>query len=281
MANVKQEKVTANTPVSVPKPADEGSRKEKKSGLLFGLFAFLVSLIIIAGILGGAFYLVIHNNVNGLGERYRNSIQRIPIVKLALPKVADPEDPKYLTDNEIKAKYQQLRKDKDELTKQLDEANKKIAELQKAKADIDKLKAENDQIKSDMQSQKNQFDQQKKQLADDKKKLDQLAAGSDKTGFKEFFEKMEPETAKQMYNQILQEQKASDDEKKFAQLYETMDPSAAAAIFEQMGNSKIDLVVNILKNMKKEASAQILAQMTPAYASNVTEKLSKIYIKGN
>ena len=55
-------------------------------------------------VIGGAFYFIMHNNINGIGERYRKNLQAIPVLKLALPSVKDPDDPKYLTDDEIKKK---------------------------------------------------------------------------------------------------------------------------------------------------------------------------------
>jgi flagellar motility protein MotE (MotC chaperone) len=230
------------------------------------------------GVIGGAFYIVIHNNVNGLGERYRTNLQGLPLVKLALPAVADPTDPKYLTDDEIKKGYQELRKKNAELTKQLEEAKKNETELQKYKDDQDKTKAEDEKIKKDAEDQKAQIEAQKKQLDEDQKKVNELIASGDKAGFQAFFQKVDKDTASKIYTEIMKEQKASADATTFSQIYQTMDASAAAKIFEAMGDSKIDLVVEILKNMKKENTAAIIAAMTPDFSSTVTEKLSQAYM---
>lgn len=258
-------------------PAEQGSEKQQKKGnnLLFGLFTLLTAIVIIVGILGGVFYYIVHNNINGVGERYRKQLQGVPILSLALPPLKDPEDPKYLTDDQIKEKYNELRKTKADLQSKLDAANQTIKELQKYKDEYTQLQQEDAKLKTDMQAQKDQLATQQKQLANDTEKLNQVIASGDKSGFKAYFEKVDTATAQKIYTQVMQEQKASAEVEKTAKLYESMDPTAAAGIFEQMGNAKIDLTVQILKNMKKETASEIIASMTAPFASTVTEKLSK------
>lgn len=273
-----KEKQATVQPAQSPKPQGSETQKDSKNGILFGLIAFLTALVIMLAVFGGAFYVVVHNNVNGIGEKYRNQLQKIPVLKLALPAVPDPEDPKYLTDSDIRARYAEMKKQKDDLTRQLSDTNKKIAELQKYKDSQDSANAENTKNQNDINAQKAQLDAQKKQLEEDRKKLNEMIASGDKAGFKDYFEKVDKDTAQKIYTQIMQEQKASDDAVKFAKLYESMDPAAAAAIFEQMGTAKLDTVVEILKNMKKDASAEVIAAMTPSFGATVTDKLSKTYL---
>lgn len=256
----------------------QGSDNHKKKGILFGVLALITALAVIVGVVGGAFFILISNNINGIADTYKKEIQGIPVLSMALPKEADPEDPKNMTEEQIKAKYLEYKSKSAELTKKLDEANKKIDELQKIKDEQDKIKAESEKIKKDAEAQKAQIDQQAKQMEEDKKKVDELIAKGDKAGFKSYYEKLDKENAKKLYAEILEEQKADEDALKFAKLYENMDPSSAASIFEQLGTGKIDLTVNILKFMKKESTAEVMAAMTPAFAAKVTEKLSKYYM---
>lgn len=260
---------------------------EKKKGVfgklmenkvVYGLLAFLLAMAIIFLVLGSAFYLVVKNNVNGMGEKYRKNLQGVPVIKWALPQPPDPEDPKYMTFDELAEKYNALKKENQEQSKKLGELSASNAELQLYKNSEDKVKAEGDAAKKDLEAQNAQLEQKKKELTDERKKLDEIIASGDKVAFKDFYEKMDKENAQRIYTAILSEQKVSEEAKKFAQLYETMDPSAAAKIFEQMGTAKMDLVVDILRNMKKESAAEVLASMTPAYASKVSEKLSKFYL---
>ncbi|NJD01284.1 MAG: DUF615 domain-containing protein [Ruminiclostridium sp.] len=249
----------------------------KSKGMLFTLFTFFIVILIIGIVFGGAFYLVIHNNINGLGERYRKTIQGIPIARLALPAPADPLDPRYLTDEEIKEKYKEFKKLNEELNKLLAESEKKQEELQKYKDEYDRYKAENDKFAQQLAERAASLDEERLKLNDLKKTIDELIANSDKTGLKEYFETVNPVLAEQIYADVVKQQQIDENAKKFAQIYEAMDASAAAQIFEEMGNSKIDLIAETLKNMKKEKSAEILAAMTPAFASKLTEKLDEIY----
>lgn len=256
-----------------PTPQGSNNGEKKRNGFLFSVLALMVALVIIAAVLGGAFYIVIHNNVNGLAEKYRKEIQAIPVLKHALPVPPDPEDPKYMTDAEIKDRYMELRKLRDELKAQLEEAGEKIEELRKYKDEQDRFTAENEKVRQSLEQQRLEIEEKIKRYEEDKKKLDEAIAQSDRDGFIEFFEKIDRENAEAIYARVIKEKKEEEEDVKFAKLYEAMDAEAAARIFEQLGSSKIDLVVEALKNMNREAASEILASMDPAYAAKVTEKL--------
>lgn len=278
MARKMNNTVAQEQPVQTVQEALENEKSRPLNGVIFTILAFITALVVMVTVVGGAAYLVIHNNVKGLGEQSRKYLQDNPALKWMLPAVPDPEDPKYMSDDEIKKKYLEVKAVRDNLMNQLDQANTKIQELQKYKDNEDKLHAEIDLGKKNLQSQQTQIDEEKKKLGEDKAKFEKLIASSDKTGFKEFYEKLDKETAQKIYSDIMKEQKASDDAKKFSLLYEAMDPDSSAKIFEQMGSEKMDLIVDILKNIKKETTAEILAAMTPTFASKVTEKMSQIYL---
>ncbi len=249
----------------------------KRKSMLFTLLTFFVALLVIGIILGGAFYFVIHNNVNGLGEKYRKTIQNIPIARMALPVVADPLDPQYMTADEITAKYKEFREKNEVLSKLYEESEKKQTELQKYKDEYEQNKAENEKTAQELKDRTSLLEEEQAKLDELKKKIDELIANGDKQGLKEYFETINPELAKQVYAEVVKQQQIDENAKKFAQIYEAMDASAAAQIFEAMGNAKIELVAQTLKNIKKEKTAEILAAMTPAFASKLTEKLDELY----
>ncbi|HEY9059827.1 MAG TPA: DUF615 domain-containing protein [Pseudobacteroides sp.] len=278
------EEEVVNQQLQSPKPQGSVDESDKK-GILFVLFALLTALVIMIAVIGGALFIVIKNNVNGTAEKYRKEIQGIPVLNLALPTAKEADDPEELTPEDLKKKYVELKKAKDEKIKELDDANKKIAELEKTKNEQDKIKVEADKYKKDNEELKKQNEAGKKQMEDERKKLegykkeiDEIVAKGDKTGFKEFYEQLNPEVSEKIYKEIITEKKVDTETKKFATLYETMDPSAAAAIFEQLGTGKIDLVVDILRYMKKESSAEVLAAMKTEFSAKVSEKLSKFYM---
>lgn len=250
-----------------------------KNKLIGGLAAFVIAVGIILLVLGGTFYILMKNNVNGVGERYRENLKDVPLLNRALPKAPDPNDPKYMSTKELTEKYSTLLKENEELNNKVAELGRQNDELNLYKNSEGAREEENEGLKKQIEEQALKLEEEKKQMAEERKKLDELIASGDKAGFKQFFENIDKENAQRIYTSIINEQKASEDTKKFVQLYENMDAAVAAKIFEQMGSSKIDLVVDILRNANKEAASEIIASMTPAFASKVTEKLSKIYMK--
>jgi len=260
-------------------PIPQGSEEESnKKGVLFVLLTIFTALVIMTAVIGGALFIVIKNNVGGTAERYRKEIQGIPILRLALSEAKEVDDPDKLTPEDLKKKYVELKKTKEDHIKQLESANKKIAELQNSNKQIDKLKEEAEKYKKQYEENVKQFEDEKSKLEEYKRKVDETVARGDKTAFKEFYEQLNPEISQKIYAEIITEQKVNSEIKKFATLYETMDSEAAAAIFEELGTAKIDLVVDILRYMKKESSAEVLASMKTDFSAMVSEKLSKFYM---
>ncbi len=263
----------------VQSPIPQGSDEESnKKGCLFVLLTLVTALLIMTAVIGGALFIVIKNNVGGTAERYRKEIQGVPILRLALPKAEDVDDPNKLTHEDLKQRYVELKQDKEKYLRQLEEAKKKIEELQNSNKQIGKLKEEADKYKKQYEDNVKQIENEKIKLDEYKRAVDEIVAKGDKTAFKEFYEQVNSETSQKIYAEIITEQKVNSEIKKFATLYETMDADAAAAIFEELGTEKIDLVVDILRYMKKESSAEVLAAMKTDFSAKVSEKLSKFYM---
>lgn len=254
-------------------------KEVKKNGALFTLMAFLVAIAIILVVFGSAFFIVIRNNINGLADRYRKDIQSIPILKWALPEPPDPESPEFLTDEEIKNKYMELRKLRDELNEKLEDSNKTISELQKYKQEQESNIEQMETEKSELQSQQLKLEEDRLLLEQDRQSFTEMVAAHDKEGFIEFYEKEDAETTQKIYTEIMQQEKVDQEVSKFVKIYASMDAGAAAGIFEEMGDEKLQMVVDILKNMKQEIAAEIISEMDAKFAAKVTEKLSAEYIK--
>jgi flagellar motility protein MotE (MotC chaperone) len=257
----------------------QGSENKGK-GTLSTFLTIAVVVLILAAVFGGVFYFIIHNNVNGLADRYRGSIQNMPVARLALPKTPDLLDSKNISREEVIKKYTELKTENDALKKQLAESSKKLDEYQVYKDDFDNMKSESEKELIDIKDRSAALDEKELKLNELKKKLDELTANGDKEAFKAYYEQLDPENAKQLYSAVIKEQQTNENVKKFAQVYAAMDASAAARIFEQLGTSKIDMTAETLKAMSKENSSAILQSMTPVFAAKVTEKLNALY-RGN
>lgn len=251
-----------------------------KNSVLFYVLTIITALLLVALIIGGVLFLAIKNNVNGIADSMGDSIESIPVLKMALPDKPDPEDEKNMSEEQVRKKYNQIIGDKDKLDKQVVDLTNQVEQLTK------QLSAK-DTNASLLQQQKDALEKEKLQLNADntslKKAFDDVSAAianGDTTEFKKYFEKIDPKIAADLYAEILKDEKMSDNVKKYCSIYEDMDASAVASIMEEMGTPKMPLIIEILKNLKKDTSAEILTEMTPAFAATVSERLAKVYNVG-
>lgn len=260
-----------------PEPKVEGN-KNKYDDAKYTVIGIISAVLIILLTVGITFTIVLKTNTAGLADKYRKNIQGIPVLKYALPKVADPEDPKNLSERELIEKYNSLRKEKQDFLARENEMNNQIAELLKYKADEEKRTADAEAKAAEAEDIKKKADEANVKLEVDKKAFDTVVAKADKQGFRSFYEQVSKDTAQKLYSEILGEQKISEDTKKYVQIYEQMDTKKAAQILEQVGKSDINLVVDILKNMSREKVSKILQEMTTDFAANISQKLSAVYM---
>lgn len=258
----------------MPKKNRDGKNKRKASAII----TLAVVVIIIAVVFGGVFYFIILNNSGGFAEKHRSTIQKLPVFRTALPAAPDPLDPKYMTPRQIKDKYVEFRAENEELKKQLDEATKKLNEYKYYKDNIESLETDAENKLNEIIDRTAALDAKELQLNEMKKQLDELIAEkAGRESFIEYFEKIDPENAKLIYESFAKKKQQNEEIKKFAQIYSKMDSDSAARIFEQLGNSKLDMIAETLMVMSKENSAAILEAMTPEFAAKVTEKLNELY----
>jgi len=244
--------------------------KDGKKGLLHAILAFVTALMVIAIVVGGAFYIVIHNNINGLADKYRDDIKDIPILSLALPKTVTPDDPENYDKEKLLSLYKQYKAENEDLKGQLKDYKEQNLELIKYKENADSITKEGEKLKSELEKEKAELEKYKKEV-------DELVARGDVEGFSEYFVKINAQTAEKIYREIVEKEKEDQEAKQFAQLYEKMDTGSSAKIFENLGQSKIDLISYTLKNMKKDVAAEIISEMSNEFAADVTDKLAKDY----
>lgn len=253
---------------------------EGKNSLVFYIVSIITALLLVVLIIGGVFFFAIKNNVNGLADNMADSVENIPILRLALPEKPDLEDEKNMTEEEVRTKYTQLRTEKAELEKQLTDLQTQLEQANKQLSAKDTNSTLIQQQMDELEKEKLKLESDNAGLKKDFDSVSEAIAKGDTAAFKSYFEKIDSETASKLYADILQDEKISADVKKYCAIYEEMDAGSVAAIMEQMGTEKMTLIVEILKNLKKETSAEIIAEMTPKFAADVSEKLAKVYNVG-
>jgi len=251
-----------------------------KKGKLLSILTVLLVIVIILSVFGGVFYYIVYNNIGGVTEANYSALKKIPLLNLALPEPPDPLNPKYMTASEIKKQYIIFKDETEELKNQLDEALKKIDEYKVFKDQYDSFVSEIEEKKRDLDSREKTVKEKELELKKLKDEVYTLIASGDKEGYAAYFESIDPEDARLIYEKIVTEQQINENIKKFAQVYAEMDPAAAASVFEKLGASKIEMIAEILMSMNKKESAKILESMNPDFAATVTQKLDELY-RGN
>ncbi|NLX77378.1 MAG: hypothetical protein GXZ01_08460 [Clostridiaceae bacterium] len=262
---------------SIAPKLKEKSKKEIKSGILDSLLTILVSILIVLVIFGGAFYYLLKNDIGGLGEYFRPSIERIPVLKLALPplpETEDPYDPKHLTQKELLTKYNELRAINRELTEQLEDANKRIADLEAEKSRWSSMAREGQVILEKNEETLKQVIEKMEQLDNDRKEFDRLVAMGDEGAFARYYEKVDPENAKELYSEIVQKEAVKENYKDLAKSYTEMEPANAAAILTELGREDMELVVNLIEAMKNNEKAEIIENMDPRFAAELMKSIA-------
>ena len=249
------------------------SEKHRGGGILFSIVSLLSALLVIAVVLAAFLFTVIRMNFLGVADTYRDSIENVPLLKIALPKVENT-DPNNMTLDELLVLYNQSKTDNEQLKNDVDSANKRIEELSKAKSDYDAQTLINNEKTEQLQQQVMTLEANKKQLDDMKYDLERIAANGDKEAFAKYYADVSPEVAQDIYAQIIQEQKAGDEKKEFIKLFSALDTKASVDIIETLGASRIDFIADTLKSVKRDIAAEIIASLSPELAAQITLRLS-------
>jgi len=254
------------------KPRD-GKDKNKSPGF----FTFLFPILLATTIIFGVWAYFIKSNKFGLGEKYRPVLKNIPIVNIVLPPNPDPEAAEYMSADQLAQKYEELRNKNKEYLKKIEEQKKTITDLQKYKDNESTMRTGNLNLKSSLEAEKKKVDNERKQLQNDKLKFALDVKNADKKGFTEYFEKTDKDIAAKVYEKVLQENKVSADVSNYVKTFELMEPASAASVLEGMGVSNLDLVANIIKQMKKQSAAEVMSNMDPVFAANLSDRIAVDY----
>jgi len=267
----------------VEAPAPQGSdSKGGTEGFLHGLLTVLLSILIVLVVFGGAFYYVLKNNIYNLGEYFRPRLEKIPVIKYALPPLPaseDPDDPKHLTESELVKKYNELRNDKAALTLKLEQANRRIEELENEKEQLTFLKDEAEAAKLENEKLLEQIQQERVRLQEDKKEITEIIADGNPEGLKDYFNEIDPETAQKIYTELVKQDAVNQQVKTMAKTYAEMEPANAAAILTELNDKDTGLVLDVLSLMKADNSAEILENMDPALAAELMKNLADRNLK--
>lgn len=272
----------SKTKTKAPK-TQKSDKKGESDGFMHGLLTVLLSILIVLVIFGGAFYYVLKNNIYGIGEQFRPALGRIPVIKMALPplpETEDPDDPKHLTQSELLMRYNALRSTRTDLTEQLDNAQQRIQQLEQEREQWVHYKEEAQAIQQENEQTLAKLQEQKAQMEQDKNELAKLIAQGDTEGFREYFERIEQDAAKEIYQQLVKQDLENQQFKTMAKTYTEMEPANAAVILTELGKNDMPLVINLIGAMKADIAAEILESMEPTFAAELMQKQAEKELGG-
>ncbi len=225
------------------------------------LLTFLIVFVIVI-IWLGIFGVLIKLDVGKFGSEILYPVLKdVPVVNKILPDVEGEKKPEGYTN--------------------IDEANARIKELEQQLAslqstntasgdDIKDLKAEVERLKK-FEEQQHAFEQRVKEF-------DEKVVFNDKapelSEYQKFYEGIDPDNASAIYKEVLERLQYSAKITKQATTYGKMKPEEAAAILQTMSGD-LDRVAAILDNMSESKSAEILANMEPETAAQITTKMTE------
>lgn len=238
-----------------------GNEKEKTgSKVITGLIVFAIILIWL-----GVFALLIKLDVGGFGSTVlRPVLKDIPLINKILPTLPDEEIVKekelpYKNITEAEAVINKLQSEISTLKKQTKSSSATMSDKDK---EIERLKV----------FEENQLEYEKK-LKEFETEVVFNDKAPDIAEYQKYYESIDPVHAEELYQQVIKQQQASQQIIQQANQFKSMKPDEAAPILETMSGD-LDLVADILLNMKEKESGAILAKMSPINAAKITKKMS-------
>ena len=239
----------------------KGKNDEEKAGgkLLSAVLIFMIIIVWLA-----AMVILIKLDVGHFGSRIlRPVLKDVPVINMILPAASDDE-----VANETSLPYKNLA----EALAQIDALNATVA------ADQEKIQSMTEQI----QEKDNEI-VRLKGFEDDQERFVQLKnefynevvygnSAPDADTYIKWYESIDPDAAEEIYRQVVAQQQASSEIKDLATTYAEMEPASAAKILETM-KGDLDTVTKIMQEMASSDRAEIMAEMDPDFAANITKKL--------
>ncbi len=239
----------------------KGKNDEEKAGgkLLSAVLIFMIIIVWLA-----AMVILIKLDVGHFGSRIlRPVLKDVPVINMILPAASDDE-----AANETSLPYKNLA----EALAQIDALNATVA------ADQEKIQSMTEQIQekdNEIVRLKGFEDDQERFVQLKNEFYDEVVYGNsapDADTYIKWYESIDPDAAEEIYRQVVAQQQASSEIKDLATTYAEMEPASAAKILETM-KGDLDTVTKIMQEMASSDRAEIMAEMDPDFAANITKKL--------
>ena len=221
--------------------------KRKKSYMIPVFFVVILALIVV----------IIKLDIGKISSKYiAPKIENVPIIKHILP----GKNEQGLYDNHNKEQLVDIISG--------NETEIQLAEL-KIQEQLDQISGLESKIR-DLEV----FEEEYLNFKEEKRVFDAYIGNMDKDEYVKYYQQMHPETAEEVYAQIIQVQQLTKEERKYSALISEMDETRAAKVLENLFQTDMDIILAILSNMETENASVILEEMDSKIASIVVKQLS-------
>lgn len=223
--------------------------------------AIIVVLIVVVWL--AIFALLIKMDIGGIGTKLRPLIKDVPVLSLILPDVSDDvliaeENYPYNNISEAVEVIKNLEKENETLEDRNTEYAKKILDLQ---TEVERLKVfEEDQIA---------FEERVKRFDVN---VVYNSQAPDIEEYKKYYDEINPETAAEIYRQVIEQLQYDKSIQEKADLLKTMKPGNAAAVLEEM-TADIEYTCKILLCMKTDEATAIMDKMDSLFVARILQTM--------
>ncbi|MCR5431926.1 MAG: hypothetical protein K6E95_05160 [Lachnospiraceae bacterium] len=223
--------------------------------------ALIIILIVIIWL--AIFALLVKMDIGGMGTKLRPLIKDVPVLNLILPEVSDEvlineENYPYENIKEAVEVIKNLEKENTDLSGKNAEYAQKILDLQ---AEVERLKA---------------FEEDQLAFEERVKRFDANVVYNSKAPeleeYKKFYEEINPETAEEIYRQVVEQLQYDESIKQKATLLKTMKPGNAAKVLEEM-TADIEYTCKILLCMKPDEATAIMDKMDSLFVARIVQTM--------
>lgn len=228
-----------------------------------GGFSMFVVTIFIIVIWLAILCILVKLDIGGIGSNVLAPIlKNVPVVNKILPadSITETDDLEaYYGYTSLSAAVDQIKALEMELASAQTANATNLQEIEELKAEVQRLKTFEEQ-QVEFQRIKNEFYEE----------VIYAENGPSAEEYIKYYESIDPTTAEYLYQQVIQNQQTSTQTADYAAAYASMSAKDAAAIFNTMTNN-LDLVAQILWAMNATDRGEILAEMDPNVAAQVTK----------
>ncbi len=247
------------------KNKDEISPVEQESGGSKAVTALIALVIVIIWL--AVFAFLIKLDVGGIGSNVLYPVLKdVPVVNKILPEASEERQA-----SEGNYKYNTLKS-----------ANARIKELEgRLESESGTTTANSDyiaQLEAEVKKLRKYKDAEEafnKRVAEFDEKVVFTKNAPSVEEYRKYYESINPENADRIYRQVLDELQYTEKAKELATQYSKMDAASAAQILAEM-KEDLDLICDILENMKESDAANILQEMDTTFAAQITKKIAAV-----